>query len=58
LLSNDGQTWNFVQVDSESGLYMKAQREPLVSYGNVKTAAFKKADAHPKNYGVPNFGVD
>jgi hypothetical protein len=37
---------------------MKSQREPLVSYGSVKTAALKKGDSHPKNYAVPNFGVD
>jgi len=37
---------------------MKSQREPLVSYGSVKTAALKKGESHPKNYAVPNFGVD
>ena len=37
---------------------MKSQREPLVSYGNVNTAALKKGESHPKNYAVPNFGVD
>lgn len=41
-----------MQLDEDS------QREPLASYGNVNTAALKKGDAHPKDYFVPNFGLD
>ena len=34
------------------------KREPLLSYGEVFTAAKRKGINHPINYSVPNFGVD
>ena len=49
----------FVQIDSESGVWMDNEpREPLLSAGNVQTAAPKEKITYPVDYKVPNFGVD
>ena len=50
----------FVQVDSESGVWMDRERdrEPLLSAGNVETAAPKEKISYPINYKVPNLGTD
>jgi hypothetical protein len=34
-----GERWNYVQVDEESGVYVDKEREPLLSYGKVVSAA-------------------
>jgi hypothetical protein len=46
----NGYGWDKVNVQLE--------REPLLSYGTVLTAAPKKYITHPINYKVPSFGVD
>ena len=46
----NGYGWDKVNVQLD--------REPLLSYGKVKTAAPKKGIDHPINYPVPSFGLD
>jgi hypothetical protein len=46
----NGYGWDKVNVQLE--------REPLLSYGTVLTAAPKTYITHPINYKVPSFGVD
>ena len=48
-------SWNGYGWDK---LNVQLEREPLLSYGTVLTAAPKKGIDHPINYPVPSFGVD
>ena len=50
----NGYGWDSVHVQ----LDQDSQREPLIARGSVSTAALVKGENHPKNYAVPNFGVD